>query len=129
MDKKECRCGCHSNLKIFYACSGAANTGLAADQVARELAKQNIGKMGCLAGLGADLSGFIESSKAACLNIIIDGCSVGCGRKVLERLGISNFRQYRITDMGMIKGETIVTEEWIQKITDQIKQEFNKEEK
>ncbi len=41
-------CGCSSGQKrLIYACSGAANTGLLADQVARRLTLMGEGKMAC----------------------------------------------------------------------------------
>jgi uncharacterized metal-binding protein len=79
----------NGGIKLIYACSGAANTGYLADAVARELMKQSAGKMTCLAAMGAELSGFIESAKSAGKNIVIDGCPVACGKKIFEKLNIS----------------------------------------
>ena len=51
-------CGCGSEkLVLITACSGAANTGLLADQVARALRTAKAGSLTCLAALGAELSG------------------------------------------------------------------------
>ena len=56
-------CDCSQGpSKLIYACSGAANTGLLSDQVARVLAKEGWGKMTCLAALGAELAGFQASA-------------------------------------------------------------------
>lgn len=94
MSKKQiCDCGSKS-LKLIYACSGVANTGNAADKTARKLAQEGFGKMNCIVGLGADLSGFIESAKSADENIIIDGCPVACGKKIFEKHGILNYTHF-----------------------------------
>ena len=77
----ECCCSENDKVRLIYACSGAANTGFLADKVARNLAGGNGAKMTCLAAMGARLSGFLESAKSASANILIDGCSVSCGKK------------------------------------------------
>ena len=59
----ECACGGDGIKRLLYACSGAANTGLLADNVARRLGKLGAGDMTCLAAIGAELSGFVESAK------------------------------------------------------------------
>ncbi len=112
------KCSCKNNgTNLLYTCSGAANTGLAADKITRRLAKQGVGAMTCLVALGADLSGFIESAKAADKNIIIDGCPVACGKKVFERLKINKYDHYLITDEGVEKKKTKITEELIDNLT------------
>ena len=53
----ECCDNTNENVKLLYACSGAANTGYPADAVTRRLAKQGIGKLTCLSAMGGGLSG------------------------------------------------------------------------
>ena len=66
------KCSCGSNgVKLIYACSGAANTGFLSDSVSRKLMKEFKSKMTCLAAIGAELSGFIESAKCAEKNIVM----------------------------------------------------------
>jgi uncharacterized metal-binding protein len=122
MSNKGCNCGGSQALKLIYACSGAANTGNATDKIARLLAQEKVGKMTCIAALGADISGFIETAKLAEDNIVIDGCPVACAKMIFTRHGISNFTHFMTTDMGMVKGETKVTEELMQKLVHLIQQ-------
>ena len=112
----ECCCSENDEVRLIYACSGAANTGFLADQVARNLAGGNGAKMTCLAAIGARLSGFIESAKSATANIIIDGCPVSCGKKVFTDLGI-DFDHFVMTDYGVEKGKTNITESIIDNVT------------
>ncbi len=42
-----CLCGVDCKVNLLYACSGAANTGMLADQVARSLASESKGSMTC----------------------------------------------------------------------------------
>ena len=108
----DCCCGTGAPVKLLYACSGAANTGYLADNVARALAGRGVGKMTCLAAVGAGLSGFVESARSAGDNIVIDGCPVACGQKVFESLGIP-IRHFMTTDYGVEKGKTEITRDLI----------------
>ena len=110
----ECCCSSDTPVKLLYACSGAANTGYLADNTARRLAKLGIGRMTCLAAIGGGLSGFVESAKAAGENFVIDGCPVGCGKKIFENLDIP-FNHFVMTDFGVEKGETEITPDLIAK--------------
>jgi len=110
----ECCCGSDVPVKLLYACSGAANTGYLADNAARRLAILGIGKMTCLAAMGGGLSGFMESAKAAGENLVFDGCSVACGKKIFENLGIP-YNHFVMTDYGVEKGKTEITPELIAK--------------
>ena len=112
----ECCSGSDVQVKLLYACSGAANTGYLADNAARQLAKLGIGKMTCLTAMGGGLSGFVESAKAAGRNLVFDGCSVACGKKIFENLGIP-YNHFVMTDYGVEKGKTEITSELIAKTT------------
>lgn len=119
-----CQCGGDEKLNLLYSCSGAANTGYLADQVFRKLIKDDIGSGTCLAAVAADLSGFIKSAQSADKNIVLDGCSVGCGKLIFESRGLP-FTEYIITDYDVEKGKTEITPEVVEtvanKITTQIK--------
>lgn len=97
---------------LITACSGAANVGLLADQVARALRADKAGSMTCLAALGAGLSGYVESAKGADRNVVIDGCPVACGTKIFAKLGIA-CEPYLMTDFGVEKGKTAITPELV----------------
>jgi uncharacterized metal-binding protein len=105
---------------LIYACSGAADVGEIADQVARRLRSEGVAKMTCLAGIGAGLSNYVQSSIGADMNITIDGCSVACAKKTLEKIGVTP-ASYILTDLGLIKGETPVTEKIVDQMSDKIK--------
>lgn len=119
-----CSCGGDASTKLVYSCAGAANTGYLADQVARKLNREGSGDMTCLAAVAADLSGFIESAKSADKNVVIDGCPVGCGKKIFEAKGIP-FIQYVITDYGVEKKKTEITPEIIDRVTGEICKAMN----
>lgn len=114
-----CSCGGDCKVKLIYACSGAANTGLLADQVARTLTANGKGSMTCLAAVGADLSGFQASAMSADKNVVIDGCKVACGAKIFTQRGLP-FEHYITTDFGAVKGQTPITGEVIETVALQI---------
>ena len=66
----ECKCSCGGSVNLIYSCSGSANTGLLADRVSRKMMKDTTAKMTCLAAVGAGLSGFVESAKAADVRLL-----------------------------------------------------------
>jgi len=115
-------CCCNGNpVTLIYACSGAANTGLLADQVARRLASSGVGKMTCLAAMGAGLSGFVTSATAAGRSIVVDGCAVACGATIFRKLQIP-FESCVTTSFGVEKGKTPITPELIDKTHAAIKE-------
>jgi len=94
---------CSGDAKtLVLACSGGSNAGQIANNVMIELDKKGVGNAYCLAGIGAALSGFVESAKAA-KTVVIDGCPVGCGKKAFEKYGIEVSRYFIVTELGIEK--------------------------
>ena len=121
-----CNCSCGGDCKttLLYSCSGAANTGYLADRVWRALITTDAGEGTCLAGVGADLSGFLRSAEEGD-NILLDGCSVGCGKKMFEKKGLP-FTQIVMTDYGVKKGETEITSDVVDRVAAKILKQINK---
>jgi uncharacterized metal-binding protein len=94
---------CSGDAKtLLLACSGGSNAGQIANNVMIELDKKGVGNAYCLAGIGAALSGFVESAKAA-KTVVIDGCPVGCGKKTFEKYGIEASQYFIVTELGIEK--------------------------
>jgi len=70
---------------MILACSGGSNVGQLSNQAAVELTQEGFGKMFCLAGVGGQLSGFVQSAKDVPEMVAIDGCQVGCTKAILEQ--------------------------------------------
>jgi uncharacterized metal-binding protein len=109
-------CGCNAAPRLIFSCSGAADVGEIADRASRTLTRDGSGRMYCLAGIGGDVSGIVESTKAASGVLVIDGCPIDCAKKTLERAGINGFSHLRITDHGMKKGQSPVTDDSVTSI-------------
>lgn len=113
-EKKSCSCAFSGTVTLLIPCSGAADTGEIADRAARKFAQGGCASMFCLAGVGANLGGFIASAKGADRLLVIDGCNLECARKTLAEKGITeNIIHVRVSDLGFVKGKSPATTERI----------------
>ncbi|MCJ7525004.1 MAG: putative zinc-binding protein [Candidatus Aminicenantes bacterium] len=112
--EKQISCACGGSVTILLPCSGAADTGEIADRAARKFAQGGCAGMFCLAGIGANISGFIASAKGADRLLVVDGCNLDCARKTMAEKGITeNIIHVRVTDLGIVKGKSPATAERI----------------
>jgi uncharacterized metal-binding protein len=118
---KGCLCG--SGEYIVIACSGACDLGQVTDLVARKLRDDKIRKMNCLAAVAAGIQPTIEAFNAANL-LLLDGCPVDCGKKILDKAGIENYKYLRMTDLGYKKGQTPVTKQVINDVYEKVAVEY-----
>jgi uncharacterized metal-binding protein len=94
--------------RIVYGCAGCTDVGFVADDVSRRLRQSGFAspKASCLAGIGAGIRPFIDIAKAADVVITVDGCEIGCAKKVIENIGLKP-QSFILTQMGLKKGETL----------------------
>ena len=97
-------CATGNNIMIL-ACSGGSNVGQLSNRAAVELTQEGFGKMYCLAGIGGQLKGFVQSAKDVPMIAAIDGCAVGCAKAILKNAGIQNFNYIVLTDLGIEKNK------------------------
>jgi uncharacterized metal-binding protein len=109
---------CSGGETLIFACSGAADVGAISDQAARKMTKDGCGKMFCLAGVGGQVEGIVQKTKAASRIVAIDGCTLNCTKKCLELAGMANFAYVRVTDLGFEKGKSPATSENITKVAE-----------
>lgn len=107
---------CSGGDTLIFACSGAADVGALSDLAARKMTRDGAGKMFCLAGVGGQVEGIVQKTKAASQIVAIDGCPLDCTKKCLEQAGITSFAYTRVTDLGFEKGASPVTDENVAKI-------------
>jgi len=116
-----CGCSCGSGNagpKVIFSCSGCADVGELADQVARKLTRDGAGKMACLAGISGRVSGIVKSAEAAQSILAIDGCPLDCTRKTLEIAGFAKVNHLRLSDLGFEKGKTEISASSIASVID-----------
>lgn len=100
---EEC-CVPGGNIMIL-ACSGGSNVGQLSNQAAVELTQEGFGKMFCLAGIGGQLSGFVQSARDVPEMVVIDGCSVGCAKACLDQAEVPVGNYLVLTDLGIEKNK------------------------
>ncbi len=104
------QCACGAAPKLIFACSGGADVGALADQAGRKLTRDGCGRMFCLAGIGGRVSGIMKSTEAASMILAIDGCPLDCAKKSLEQAGFTKFEHLRLSDLGLEKGKSEISE-------------------
>jgi uncharacterized metal-binding protein len=119
----ECCEGQGKKNVLLYACSGGANVAEIADRAARALMFEGCGAMFCLAGLGAGIEGMIKTAKEADLNVVIDGCPMDCAKKIFDNVGVTNYVQVKVTDLGIEKVKGVrATDEQVAKVVEKTKE-------
>lgn len=114
---QQSQCTCDTAPKLVFSCSGAADVGQLTDLAARRLSREGDAKMFCLAGIGGRVSGIMASAQAAAALLALDGCPLDCARKTLEEAGFTKFSHLRLSDMGITKGQSPVTDERLAAVT------------
>jgi uncharacterized metal-binding protein len=107
---------CAGGSKLIFACSGAADVGEISDHAARNMSKDGSGKMFCLAGIGGRVPGIMKMTGNASKILAIDGCELDCVKNGLQQAGFDQFVQFRVTDLGLEKGNTTINDENIAKV-------------
>ena len=97
-------CAPKGNIMVL-ACSGGSNVGQLSNQAAVELTREGMGKMFCLAGIGGQLSGFVQSAKDVPQMVAIDGCPVGCAKAILEQAKVPVKNYIVVTELGIEKNK------------------------
>ncbi len=102
--KSSCSCGAEGKTRIIYSCSGiGSNVGQLANAAACRLAREGYGSGSCLAGVGGGIEKLVSVGRAADERIVIDGCPVGCAKKIMDDKGLPVDHYVLITDLGITK--------------------------
>jgi uncharacterized metal-binding protein len=114
-------CAPDGNIMIL-SCSGGSNVGQLSNQAAVELTQEGFGKMFCLAGIGGQLSGFVQSARDVPQMVAIDGCSVSCAKAILEQAKVPLENYIVVTELGIEKSKNFkLKEEDIRKVKNAVK--------
>jgi uncharacterized metal-binding protein len=105
--------------KLIFACSGGSDVGHLSDLGARAVARQELGKMHCLAGVGGRVDPILATARAAAKILAIDGCPHNCAKKTLEQAGFTGFLHLSLNDLGFTKGRSEPTPERIRLVAEQ----------
>ena len=120
-------CCTPGNNVMILACSGGSNVGQLSNQAAVELTREGVGKMFCLAGIGGQLSGFVQSAKDVPRMVVIDGCSLGCAKASLENAQVPMKNYVVLTDLGIEKNKDLnLKPEEVMKVKEAVKEALTK---
>ena len=107
------KCSCSGNTDLMFSCSGAADIAEIGDRAVRTLHKAGDAKMFCLAGISGKVELIEVNTRGADRILVVDGCDSDCAKKTMEFGGFTDFIHLRVSDLGMEKGKTPVTDERI----------------
>jgi uncharacterized metal-binding protein len=107
------KCSCSGFTDLIFSCSGAADTAEIGDRAVRALHKASEAKMFCLAGIAGKVELIEVNTRGADRLLVVDGCDSDCAKKTMELGGFTEFVHLRVSDLGLEKGKTPVTEERI----------------
>ena len=110
----DCTEGCVSNdaPTSVYACAGASNVGVISFELTKALHSAGKYKMGCSVCVGGNDCGCGGTvTPDGKKDLLIDGCKVGCLKKMFEQKGITEFNHVIVTQLGVRKEGTFEIEE------------------
>jgi uncharacterized metal-binding protein len=110
-------------LTMILACAGGSNVGQLSNRAAVELTQEGFGKLFCLAGIGANLSGFVQSARDIPQLVVIDGCEMGCAKGVLERAEVPVRGHLLVTDLEIQKNKNFdLTREEVDRVKQAVRE-------
>ena len=96
-------CECKAEDIIFLPCSGGSSCGQITNQVAVRLDEEGVGRIYCLAGIGAHIDGMVETTRGVKRIVALDGCQVACAKMTIEHTGLTVTDWICVTEEGMEK--------------------------
>lgn len=121
MDRNQGQCLCDSTDILVFPCPGGSNVGQITNEAAKELTARGLGKMYFLAGIGGQISGIIETTRAVKKIVAIDGRSVECAKKTLAHAGFISDVHRICIELGIKKNHSLsVLPDDVEKIINQI---------
>jgi uncharacterized metal-binding protein len=122
-NQSPCSCG-KVSYKVVFACSGASDVGAISDQAARTLVHDQAAVMSCTAGVAARVPAIMEKAQNASGILALDGCDKQCVSTVLESAGFNDFGRLNLTDLGLEKGKSPVTQARVQQAAEAARNSF-----
>jgi uncharacterized metal-binding protein len=103
----ESNCVTNTASASVYACTGASNVGIISLDLSIALHKANRYTMGCSVCVGAgDCSCGSATEPNTPKDLLIDGCAVGCLKKMFDKQGKTNYNHVIVTQLGIKKAGT-----------------------
>ena len=118
-----------SSERLIFCCSGASNVGILSFQAAIRLAQEGFGAFSCIAGIGSKNPPMIRAAKSAGERVVIDGCPIGCARKIMDANLIPVDQYVIVTELGIDKTHGLDIEDSdIETVVNEVKRWGNRNE-
>ncbi len=88
---------------LIYSCSGCSSAAQLANHLAVRMDRTGRAEMSCIAGLGGDVKPLVRLATSGRPVIMLDGCSLGCGRHTMARHGIEPDLHWDLSRFGISK--------------------------
>ena len=118
------KCSCSGSTDLMFSCSGAADIAEIGDRAVRALHKAGDAKMFCLAGIAGKVELIEVNTRGADRLLVVGGCDTDCAKKTMEIGGFTDFIHFRVSDLGLEKGKTPVTDERIDMVAAKLRELF-----
>jgi len=106
--------------KLFFPCACGSNAGVLTYEISKKLKESGFSDMESIAKLSVEIGTTLNNAKIS-ESIALDGCKICCAKKALESKGV-NPKSIVLTDLGVIKGKTPVSEEVLEDLIKRIKE-------
>jgi uncharacterized metal-binding protein len=121
------KCSCSGSTDLMFSCSGAADIAEIGDRAVRALHKAGDAKMFCLAGIAEKVELIQVNTRGADRLLVVDGCDSDCAKKTMQIGGFTDFIHFRVSDLGLEKGKTPVTDERIDMVATKLRELLGKQ--
>ena len=78
--------------------------------------------MFCLAGIAGKVELIEVNTRGADRLLVVDGCDSDCAKKTMELGGFTGFIHLRVSDLGLEKGKTPVSDERIEMVAAKLRE-------
>ncbi len=106
----------------MFSCSGAADLAEIGDRAVRALHKAGDARMFCLAGIAGKVELIEVNTRGADRLLVVDGCDSDCAKKTMQIGGLTDFIHIRVSDLGLEKGKTPVTDDRIEMVAGKLRE-------
>ncbi len=101
-------------------CQGSSNTGMMTSKVTLNKVDGKEFKTVCALGLPLGIEGIIKNAKSNEGFVALNGCPIKCASKALLSVGIDDFKEITVTDLGIQKNGNMKDETGIEKLSDKL---------
>lgn len=95
--------------RLIFCCSGASNVGVLSFRAAIQLAQEGFGSFSCIAGIGSSNQPMIRAAKSAGERVLIDGCPIGCGKKIMDANRVPIDRYLIVMNWGSTRLTSLIS--------------------